>query len=287
MTWYAGLTDIAAVLDAADAAAQQRLWQAFRSKVATEPAPYHLQDVVAALDRHRGRRPRGEVRILDHGCGPGSSLIWLAAMGFTDIVGCDVGGDDDSGGLDRQNRWTRTALGHREPRFHVHDGWRLPLADRSVDFVLSQQVLEHVPDDQFEAYYAEEARVLVPGGVAFHQVPHRLVPYDSHTGTWLLHMLPHRVAAPAMRLAGSPWPEHLHLRWPWRHLDALDRHIGAYENLSRQRLVRANPFDYYDGPRSIRRMMTRACRLPAIGPLVAQVLAGFVLLETVTVRRND
>jgi SAM-dependent methyltransferase len=45
---------------------------------------------------------------------------------------------------------------------HVYDGRRLPLADRSVDLIVSDWVLEHIADAP--AFCAEVARVLTPGG---------------------------------------------------------------------------------------------------------------------------
>ncbi len=47
----------------------------------------------------------------------------------------------------------------------VADAERLPVSDHSVDFVLSDQVIEHVPSDA--AMAAEIRRVLRPGGLAF------------------------------------------------------------------------------------------------------------------------
>jgi len=47
----------------------------------------------------------------------------------------------------------------------------LPLADASVERVLSEHFLEHVPPDIVAAIFAECHRVLVPGGVARFAVP--------------------------------------------------------------------------------------------------------------------
>ena len=75
----------------------------------------------------------------------------------------------------------KQAFDTADTHFSTYDGLVLPFPDGRFDFVFSQQVLEHVAPDQIENYYIEEARVLRPGGVAFHEVPHRLIPYDSHT----------------------------------------------------------------------------------------------------------
>ena len=170
--------------------------------------------------------------------------------------------------------------------FHVYDGTRLPFPDASFTLVVSQQVVEHVPDAQYEAYFAEEGRVLAPGGVALHQIPHKLVPYDSHTNTWGLTLLPDALARLAMKARGAEWPDHLHLRWPWTHAAMIERHIGPFRNLSAERLVGLQDIDYYDGPRGLRGVMARACALPIVGGAVASALAMFVLMETRAEKRR-
>ena len=92
----------------------------------------------------------------------------------------------------------------------------------------SQQVLDHVADDVLEAFYAEEARVLRPGGIAYHQVPHRLVSYDSHTKTWFVHYLPGPLRRPLFRALGRDpdvVQELVRLRWPWEHKSRARRYF--------------------------------------------------------------
>lgn len=50
------------------------------------------------------------------------------------------------------------------------DAARTGLPDRSVDVVYSYAVLEHVPEDVIASITKEARRVLVPGGVAFHNI---------------------------------------------------------------------------------------------------------------------
>ena len=59
---------------------------------------------------------------------------------------------------------SEVALASARPGRHRHGAERLPLADGSVDLVVSDNVYEHVPD--VRAVTAEIARVLRPGGVA-------------------------------------------------------------------------------------------------------------------------
>jgi SAM-dependent methyltransferase len=58
---------------------------------------------------------------------------------------------------------------------HVEDTGRVPLADQSVDVVLSSQVLEHVPSPQ--GYLAEACRLLKPAGTLI---------LSTH-GYWMYH----------------------------------------------------------------------------------------------------
>jgi SAM-dependent methyltransferase len=200
MNWYATLDRLQAMLALVDDAEVFSAWKAFSADVKrAEHHPYHIERIRLELEAMTLSRGGGAVRVLDHGCGPGSTLIYLAALGYTDSFGVDVSGNSNSA----QNRLARLCWGRRYDCFLEYDGHTLPFADQSFDLVISQQVVEHVPDAEYEAYFAEEGRVLASGGVALHQIPHKLVPYDSHTGTWVLSMLPDRVAQTAMKALGG------------------------------------------------------------------------------------
>ncbi len=208
-------------------------WQEYCATVqqTADAPPYHLAILINRIDQYRGVRQLSDIAIFDHGCGAGHTLLYLAARGYTNIYGSDVGGD-----LSMQNRITTEMLHHQTPRFSVTDGKSIPLFDGSVDIVFSQQVLEHVNDTFIDSYFAEEGRVLKPAGCAIHQIPHRLTPYDSHTQTWFIHYFPKTLHHAMGRLLGAPIPDHLHLRWPWFHRRALKKYIGSCQDLTLERL---------------------------------------------------
>lgn len=99
---------------------------------------------------------RPGLRILDIGCGAGANASELAAFG-------DVTASDRS--LDAlafvRSRGVRDVVAAEAPR--------LPFAEASFDLATAYDVVEHVDDD--EAFLAELARVLAPGGVLAVHVP--------------------------------------------------------------------------------------------------------------------
>jgi SAM-dependent methyltransferase len=278
--WHDSLVEITSLLKPVDDAELVRRWNHFSTK--TVPAaeqPYHLDRIIAELNELRQGRPASTVAIFDHGCGPASTLIWLAALGYTNVYGVDMGSD-----FSAHNRLARLCWGRKDQPFFSYDGGQLPYPDASFDLVISQQVLEHVADSYLESYYREEGRVLRRGGRALHQVPHRLAPYDSHTRTWGVHFFPEPLRSMIMRRLGGEWPDHLHLRWPWVHFRMVRRYIGAPVNLSAERLQRLKQFSYYDGPVGLRWLLARLCGLPGIGGLISILATPAVLLETRTIR---
>jgi SAM-dependent methyltransferase len=100
-------------------------------------------------------------RLLDYGCGNKPYRTFFAGR-----VSCHTGVDVE------QNK--EGTVEHV-----VAPGGRLPLADASFDTVLSTQVLEHVAEP--DAYLAEVARVLAPGGHLILTCP----------GSYMLHEEPH------------------------------------------------------------------------------------------------
>jgi SAM-dependent methyltransferase len=228
-------------------------------------------------------KPRSEIRILEHGFGSGSALLYLLALGFIRIHGIDLGGPDAA--LNR----IAAAAGLAAPPFAIYRGPKLPYADGSFDFVFSQQVLEHVAPAVIDAYYAEEARVLVPGGLAYHQVPHRLVPYDSHTRTWFVHYLPRPIAHRVYRMLGRDSEvarEHLFLRMPGFHRRQMRLHFGHCLDVTDGRLRRLKIEGYYDGPARVRNLVGKLVNMPVLGAAATALLKNLLMIDTLSIKQG-
>ena len=105
-----------------------------------------------------GRVPSGSV-VLDLGCGAGTDLLIAAQM--TGPAGRVIGVDMTPAMLDRA-RAGAEALGLANVELHESLIERLPLEDASVDVVISNGVIDLVPDK--DAVLDEIDRVLRPGG---------------------------------------------------------------------------------------------------------------------------
>lgn len=119
---------------------------------------FHLMQVMRKYANHL------EGRLLDFGCG---SKPYQALFGHvSEYIGVDVENE-----------------GHSHVNEHIdvyYDGKTLPFEDQLFDSILSNEVLEHVPD--LEGILSELYRVLKPGGKMLLTVPfvcfeHEL-PYD-------------------------------------------------------------------------------------------------------------
>jgi arsenite methyltransferase len=97
--------------------------------------------------------------VLDLGCGAGTDLLIAAQM--VGVGGRAIGIDITPSMVERA-RQSATEMGL--DNIEVHEGMieQLPLADGSVDVVISNGVIDLVPDK--DAVFAEIKRVLKPGG---------------------------------------------------------------------------------------------------------------------------
>ena len=105
-----------------------------------------------------GRIDRGEV-VLDLGCGAGTDLLIAAQM--TGPTGRAIGVDMTDAMLERA-RLSAAEMGLANVELHESLIESLPLADGSVDVVISNGVIDLVPDK--DAVFEEIDRVLRPGG---------------------------------------------------------------------------------------------------------------------------
>jgi arsenite methyltransferase len=97
--------------------------------------------------------------VLDLGCGAGTDLLIAAQM--TGAAGRAIGVDMTPAMLDRARASAR-AMGLENVELHEALIESLPLEDESVDVVISNGVIDLVPDK--DAVFAEIDRVLRPGG---------------------------------------------------------------------------------------------------------------------------
>jgi SAM-dependent methyltransferase len=105
-------------------------------------------------DRFAALLPTGAL-VLDLGCGSGLDAAPLAARGLR-LVGLDVS-------------HAMLRIAQEEPqlsgRLLLAEMSRLPLADASVDAILADGTLHHLPKDALGAALREAARVLRSGGI--------------------------------------------------------------------------------------------------------------------------
>lgn len=149
-----------------------RSWHLFRSfqREQTDPqGTYRFQasDTAALVARYR---PLAGSVAVDVGGGPGYTAEALREAGASAFT---IDADFDE--LSLHGRTPRGAV--------VGDGLRLPLADGSLDLVVTLNALEHVPDPW--AFLTELVRVARPGGTVFVGVTNWLSPWGGHeTSPW-------------------------------------------------------------------------------------------------------
>lgn len=278
------------------------LWNDFAALVAKsgQAPPDHMRMMLRSLRQIQREREPEDIWILDHGCGSGLNAFYLVGLGYRNMFGVNVNDE-----VDHLNRIYREVFGVEDTRLVTTDGGHLPFDDGTFDFIVSNQVLEHVSDDKIDLYYAEEGRVLKPGGGVFHEAPHLLVPYDSHARVWFAHMLPRFLKPLAygvlksleqrkfMFHTGLIYTKHyesfLFLRSRLYHRRQLIKHIGAYRDLTLERLLEPFDSENYDPDANplYRILMDKFVRLPVIGRRLARFFAKFVIMQTITMREGE
>ena len=223
-----------------------------------------------------------KINILDHGCGGSYSLIYLFALGYENIYGVDIGEDPQE-----VNNFLSIILKKKVFRRLVYDGKNLPFQDLFFDIIFTQQVLEHVSFSHQKIFLKEENRVLKVGGIAYHQIPHKLVPYESHIKIWFLHWLPKKLFIILCKLLKKNYrffENDLWLQFPWTIKSNLKKYIGQTKNLSNEKIgIFNNESSEFSGlSYFLRKFVSDICKIPLFGRYFSKVLSLFIMLETVS-----
>jgi len=143
----------------------------------------------------RGWRLAG-ARVLDIGCGTGALMAALVSGG-AEVVGVEPGWQWASVASARFGSYS-----DRAPYVLCADGGALPIDDRTVQYVLSLQVLEHMPMESVRAMLSEVARVLAPGGRCYLTFENYGCFYEPHYRVFWLPYLPRPLGRLYLRLRG-------------------------------------------------------------------------------------
>jgi len=125
---------------------------------------------------------RGDLRILDWGCGRGQAVIQLRRLGYQAF-----GADIDPQSIDNGRAYL--AAGNGDPRWlQVIEGGRLAWPDGSFHFVFSETVLEHVAE--LEPLAKELYRMMACPAVGLHVFPARHGIVEQHLRMPFVHWTP-------------------------------------------------------------------------------------------------
>lgn len=134
--------------------------------------------------------------VLDLGCGTGALASALTDRGALVV------------GVEPSPAWAMVAhkrlrqKGSLQRGVIIADGARIPLADNSIDYVMSLQVLEHVSMQAAKHIIAEIARVLRPGGRVYLAFENYWSFWEPHYRVRWLPLLPKRAGAFYLKLRG-------------------------------------------------------------------------------------
>jgi SAM-dependent methyltransferase len=133
------------------------------------------------VDWALAQRMASDTRILDYGCGAGQIVKALRARGV-EAFGCDVFYEGGDYSQQVESAFLGKSIRRMEPN------GRIPYDDGTFDFVINNQVMEHVTD--MDKVLAEIHRVLKPGGKVLSLFPDKSVWREGHCGIPFLHWFP-------------------------------------------------------------------------------------------------
>lgn len=261
--------------------------------------PTALEAIHDILDRITKKIKKKNITIFDHGCGSGMTAIYLAALGFTKVHGVNVNFD-----VDFLNKILKDKFNINQNKFFMTNGKKVPFKNEYFDFIISAQVVEHLREDEVIMYYEEEGRVLKKNGFAYHEVPHKYIPFESHSRFWFIHLFPYFMKPVLyglfmsirkkknMFFRGSYYADYfsktfLILRSPSFHKKMIKKNIGNFEDLTVKRLSTKTDFSSYDNdsPVNLRKFLQKIFLLPIIGRIIIFVLKSLFILQTISIKK--
>lgn len=233
-------------------------WQAFCIACRSRKPPNHLFQILDRLPDNK------DSHVLDHGCGSGTNVCFFLARGYRNAIGVDLERHASEYGP-LNDFLVRTGITDSPP-FVTYDGRQTELANGRFDVIYSNQVIEHLSDRDFVAYFREERRLLKPDGAILHEVPHKHMIYEGHLKTYLVHMLPKPFLIAVMRATGNDLYQIIgdgfHLRSIATVRSMVQSEFPFIQDITRERIASGPDLDDYEGNKAIRRIYQEISNWP-------------------------
>lgn len=228
------------------------------------------------------------IKILDHGCGGCRTIFYLILFGYNNVYGVDVVSTNKKKYYENINRLIKIALNlsfDDNDRVLIYDGLNLPYKDDYFDFIYSQQVIEHLNDKEFISFIKEEKRTLKNKSFLYHQIPHKLVPTDTHTQTWFVHMLPRKFFILFFKFFKNNnkvkfIENNLFLRFPWKIKREFLNSFNSIEIISHWKSdIYVNNGEFYGVSKILRKLIVCIDKIPMLGKFLSKKISYFLQLE--------
>jgi SAM-dependent methyltransferase len=259
-------------------------WSHLKSTVTESPEglPTHLKLYLSDLKKiELAGIPKNKIVIFDHGCGSGLSIIFLLACGYKNVFGVDPKIHKYENLNERLSKLDGVKI---NPFLTYLPGNKIDITPGTVNYIYSNQVMEHLSDSDLITYLTEEQRLKSNKSIIRHSFPTRNTFFETHTKTILLHWLAPKLLF--VRLFGAKkrvWLENnLFLRWDRCYEEAFERYVGPFSQENIERIVASR--EHMDDGKA--KSILRACFLKlmevrALNPLLRLIYRNLATKEFV------
>ncbi len=249
--------------------------------------PNHLISFFKLLEKYKNKR----INILDHGCGGGLTVFILVLNDYHNVWGIDISNTKNfMRRSSKINKILSVLTKSKTKKILSYNGKKIPFNSHFFDLIFSQQVLEHVEEKLLQYYLSEEKRTLKNNGMIFHQIPHRLGPYEGHTKKWCIHWLPKKLHYYLLKKEPQSLDlvkNYLFLRWPWVLKKEFKKYFKDVTNITFYRLrhdVYSSEYSFKE--RLVRKILVKIFKIPYLGISLSKFLSIFFQLEVIGIKKD-